>query len=945
MAHTKMALNQKTTTGKTEPPLEPPRSTQAKTGLEFLRFFADGKVSPLDAVAWERRTAQISNEKGQTIFRQENVEVPKTWSQTATNIVASKYFHGKLNTPERESSVRQLIGRVVDTIVAWGEQGGYFASSTDRETFRDDLTHLLVEQKMSFNSPVWFNVGVQPKAQCSACFINSVQDDMESIMNLTKTEGMLFKWGSGTGTNFSSLRGSREALSGGGIASGPVSFMKGFDAFAGVIKSGGKTRRAAKMVILNVDHPDIVEFIDCKMKEERKAHVLVEQGYDPAIDGEAYTSIFFQNANHSVRVTDEFMQAVEEDRDWWTRNVTDGTPAGKYPARELLHRMAESAWHCGDPGMQYDTTINGWNTCKTTGRINASNPCSEFMFLDDTACNLASLNLMKFLGPNGQLDIEAFRHAVDITVTAQEILVDNAHYPTEKITQNSHDFRPLGLGYANLGALLMSLALPYDSDAGRDMCGAVTALMCGEAYAQSARIAERLEPFPGFALNREPMLDVIRMHRGALRPIEPDSVPPSLLAAAEEAWNTALKLGEKFGYRNSQVTVLAPTGTIGFMMDCDTTGIEPDLALVKHKKLVGGGVIKIVNHTVPQALLRLGYTPDDAEQIVSYIDRTGTIEGAPALKPEHLPVFDCSLAPADDGRSIAWQGHLRMLAAAQPFISGAISKTINMPEESTIEHIMQAYMEAWKLGLKAVAIYRDNSKRSQPLSAAGAKKEETKQTPQPGAPVAEQQELFTRTLRHKLPVERNSITHKFSIGGHEGYVTVGMYDDGSPGEIFIKMAKEGSTLSGFMDGLALSVSIGLQYGVPLKVLVDKLINTRFEPSGYTGNPAIPYAKSVLDYLARWLGGRFISADYLMPNGTAGGEMTAPPALSPAMSAALAPAVPPGMVEDSPTGRSREPMRSHLAFEGAPTCTECGMLMTPSGSCYKCENCGNTSGCS
>jgi len=945
MAHTRMALNQKTTTGKTEPPLEPPRSTQAKTGLEFLRFFTDGKVSPLDAVKWERRTAQISNEKGQTIFHQENVEVPKTWSQTATNIVASKYFHGKLNTPERESSVRQLIGRVVDTIVAWGEQGGYFASSTDRETFRDELTHLLVEQKMSFNSPVWFNVGVQPEPQCSACFINSVQDDMESIMNLTKTEGMLFKWGSGTGTNFSSLRGSREALSGGGIASGPVSFMKGFDAFAGVIKSGGKTRRAAKMVILNVDHPDIIEFIDCKMKEERKAHVLVEQGYDPAIDGEAYTSIFFQNANHSVRVTDEFMQAVEEDRDWWTRNVTDGTPAGKYPARELLHRMAESAWHCGDPGMQYDTTINRWNTCKTTGRINASNPCSEFMFLDDTACNLASLNLMKFLGPNGQFDIEAFRHAVDITVTAQEILVDNAHYPTEKITQNSRDFRPLGVGYANLGALLMSLALPYDSDAGRDMCGAVTALMCGEAYAQSARIAERLEPFPGFALNREPMLDVIRMHREALRPIEPDSVPPSLLAAAQEAWNTALKLGEKFGYRNSQVTVLAPTGTIGFMMDCDTTGIEPDLALVKHKKLVGGGVIKIVNHTVPQALLRLGYTPDDAEQIVSYIDRTGTIEGAPGLKPEHLPVFDCSLAPADDGRSIAWQGHLRMLAAAQPFISGAISKTINMPEESTIEHIMQAYMEAWKLGLKAVAIYRDNSKRSQPLSAAGAKKEETKQTPQTGAPVAEQQELFTRTLRHKLPVERNSITHKFSIGGHEGYVTVGMYDDGSPGEIFIKMAKEGSTLSGFMDGLALSVSIGLQYGVPLKVLVDKLINTRFEPSGYTGNPAIPYAKSVLDYLARWLGGRFISADYLMPNGTAGGEMTAPPALSPAMSSALAPAVPPGMVEDSPTGRSSEPMRSHLAFEGAPTCTECGMLMTPSGSCYKCENCGNTSGCS
>src|SRR5438128_2252182 len=726
MAHTKMALNKKTTTGKTEPPLEPPRSTQAKTGLEFLRFFADGKVSPLDAVAWERRTAQISNEKGQTIFRQENVEVPKTWSQTATNIVASKYFHGKLNTPERESSVRQLIGRVADTIVAWGEQGGYFASSTDRETFRDELTHLLVEQKMSFNSPVWFNVGVQPKAQCSACFINSVQDDMESIMNLTKTEGMLFKWGSGTGTNFSSLRGSREALSGGGIASGPVSFMKGFDAFAGVIKSGGKTRRAAKMVILNVDHPDIVEFIDCKMKEERKAHVLVEQGYDPAIDGEAYTSIFFQNANHSVRVTDEFMQGVEEDRDWWTRNVTDGTPAGKYPARELLHRMAESAWHCGDPGMQYDTTINRWNTCKTTGRINASNPCSEFMFLDDTACNLASLNLMKFLGPNGQLDIEAFRHAVDITVTAQEILVDNAHYPTEKITQNSHDFRPLGLGYANLGALLMSLALPYDSDAGRDMCGAVTALMCGEAYAQSARIAERLAPFPGFALNREPMLGVIRMHREALRPIEPDSVPPSLLAAAEEAWNTALKLGEKFGYRNSQVTVLAPTGTIGFMMDCDTTGIEPDLALVKHKKLVGGGVIKIVNHTVPQALLSLGYDHDQTGAIVSYIDATGTIEGAPHIEDEHLSVFDCSFKPAKGTRSIHYSGHTRMMAATQPFISGAISKTVNLPENATVEDIMEAYIQSWKMGLKAVAIYRDGSKKAQPLMAAQNREEAAK---------------------------------------------------------------------------------------------------------------------------------------------------------------------------------------------------------------------------
>ncbi len=945
MSQAKTALNEKTLRGKTEIAT----GTQPRTGLEFRRLFTDGKVSPFEALEWERRTAQISNEKGQTIFRQENVEVPKSWSQTATNIVASKYFHGKLNTPAREGSARQLIGRVVDTIVGWGEEGGDFASPAARDSFRDELAHLLVEQKMSFNSPVWFNVGVQAKPQCSACFINSVQDDMESIMNLAKTEGMLFKWGSGTGTNFSSLRGSHETLSGGGIASGPVSFMKGFDAFAGVIKSGGKTRRAAKMVILNADHPDILEFIDCKMKEERKAHVLIEQGYDPAIDGEAYTSIFFQNANHSVRVSDEFMQAVEEDRDWWTRNVTDGTPVAKYPARELLHRMAESAWHCGDPGMQYDSTVNRWHTCKTTARINASNPCSEYMFLDDTACNLASLNLLKFLGPNGQFEVEAFRQAVDITITAQEILVDNASYPTEKIAKNSHDFRPLGLGYANLGALLMSMALPYDSDAGRDMCGALTALMCGEAYAQSARIAERMGTFPGFGVNREPMLEVMRMHRDALRPIKPENVQPTLLRAAQESWDAAVALGEKHGYKNSQVTVLAPTGTIGFMMDCDTTGIEPDLALVKYKKLVGGGIIKIVNNTVPQALMHLGYPPEEAAEIVASIDRMGTIEGAPGLKPEHLPVFDCSLAPADGGRSISWQGHLRMMAAAQPFLSGAISKTINMPEEATIEDIMQAYIESWKLGVKAVAIYRDNSKRSQPLSAAGGKKEggesrsagsEAPKPAEAGSGVAEQQELFHRAQRRKLPSERRSITHKFSIASHEGYITVGMYEDGAPGEIFIKMAKEGSTLSGFMDGFAVSISIGLQYGVPLKALVDKLMNTRFEPSGYTGHPAIPYAKSVLDYIARWLGGRFISADYLTQNGVANGEALAPPAPSAALAT--------GVAEEALASRAGEPSgsaRPHVAFEGAPTCSECGMLMMPNGNCYKCENCGSTSGCS
>ena len=948
MAYTNMALNEKTAlhTGTT------PEDVEVRTGLEFERYFTDGQTSPFDAVEWERRVALIGNEKGKTIFRQEDVEVPKTWSQTATNIVASKYFHGKLNTPERENSVRQLISRVVDTIVGWGGKGGYFANTPARDAFRDELTHLLVEQKMAFNSPVWFNVGVQPKPQCSACFINSVQDNMESIMNLAKTEGMLFKWGSGTGTNFSSLRGSRETLSGGGIASGPVSFMKGFDAFAGVIKSGGKTRRAAKMVILNVDHPDIVEFIDSKMKEERKARVLIEQGYDPSIDGEAYSSIFFQNANHSVRVTDEFMQSVEDDRDWWTRNVNDGNPVEKFSARELLHRMAESTWQCGDPGMQYDTTVNRWHTCKSTARINASNPCSEYMFLDDTACNLASLNLMKYLNSNGSFDVEAFRHAVDVTITAQEILVDNASYPTPRIAENSHKFRPLGLGYANLGALLMSMALPYDSDGGRDMAGAVTALMCGEAYAQSARIAERLGPFSGYAVNREAMLDVIRMHRDSLRPIKAENVQPSLLGAAQYSWDMALALGEKFGYKNSQVTVLAPTGTIGFMMDCDTTGIEPDLALVKYKKLVGGGVIKIVNNTVPAALMKLGYTPEETSQIVSYIDRNGKIEGAPGFKPEHLPIFDCSLA-AVGGRSIAWRGHLKMMAAAQPFLSGAISKTINMPEESTVEDIMQAYIESWKLGVKAVAIYRDNSKGSQPLSAAGDKKDTAQQAqpaaaakPAEAAPgVAEQRELFIRAHRRKLPSERSSITHKFSIGGHEGYITVGMYETGEPGEIFIKMAKEGSTLSGFMDGFALSVSIGLQYGVPLKALVDKFINTRFEPAGYTGHPAIPYAKSVLDYIARWLGGRFISPDYLTHNGEAAlptvtvpATPTVPPSMVPTADDDLAPAGAPSL---GMSARSD----SRPMFDGAPTCSECGMLMTPNGACYKCENCGGTSGCS
>jgi len=900
-------------------------------GLPFERYFTDGKISPFDAVDWEKRTALIGNEKGVTIFRQEDVEVPKSWSQTATNIVTSKYFHGKPGTKEREGSVRQLISRVVNTIVRWGQEGGYFASEASRDAFRDELTHLLVEQKMAFNSPVWFNVGVQSKPQCSACFINSVQDNMESIMGLTRTEGMLFKWGSGTGTNFSSLRGSKETLSGGGIASGPVSFMKGFDAFAGVIKSGGKTRRAAKMVILNIDHPDIVEFIECKMKEERKAQVLIEQGYDAGIDGDAYASIFFQNANHSVRVTDDFMRAVVEDKDWWTKNVTDGQPTEKLRARDLMLKISDSTWHCGDPGMQYDTTINRWHTSKNTARINASNPCSEYMFLDDTACNLASLNLMKFLGSNGQFDVTAFKHAVDVTITAQEILVDNASYPTPKIAENSHNFRPLGLGYANLGALLMSLALPYDSDEGRDMAGAITALMCGEAYAQSSRIAENMGAFPGYEVNREPMLDVIRMHRDAMRGIQPDHVQTELFMAAQESWDNALHHGEKFGYKNSQVTVLAPTGTIGFMMDCDTTGIEPDLALVKHKKLVGGGLIKIVNNTVPQALMRLHYSPEQTSEIVSYIDKNGKIEGAPYLKAEHLPVFDCSLAPLGGGRSIAWTGHVKMMAAAQPFLSGAISKTINMPEESTVEDISNAYIESWKLGLKSVAIYRDNSKRSQPLNAGGAKEEKKAESAAATGAEPMQRELFARAVREKMPYERASVTHKFSVSGHEGYITAGMYADGRPGEIFIKMSKEGSTLSGVMDGLALTISLGLQYGVPLKVYVDKLLNTRFEPSGITANANIRFVSSVLDYIARWLGGRFISSDYLKLNGEqAAAAASVQPV--PAMAETALPA----------SNASSKPRDAH---EGAPTCSECGMLMVPNGACYKCENCGSTSGCS
>jgi ribonucleoside-diphosphate reductase alpha chain len=955
--------------------------TSSAPGLSFSRHFTTSGTSPYDQVAWELRDAIIQDWKGKTIFEQKNVESPTDWSMTATNIVASKYLHGLIGTPERETGVRALITRVAESIRDWGIQGGYFASAEDAQTFYAELSHLLLNQKVAFNSPVWFNVGcdrLEPnsdaqnwhwdaekrqvtfsttgysKPQCSACFINSVQDSLDSILTLAKTEGMLFKWGSGAGSNLSSIRGSMETLSGGGTASGPLSFMRGFDAFAGVIKSGGKTRRAAKMVVLNVDHPDIVDFIECKSKEEAKAYHLIAAGYDGSgPDSEAYSSIFFQNANNSVRVTDEFMSAVERDAEFSTKTVKDKTPVTTMPARDLMRKIAENTWACGDPGMQYDTTINRWHTSKNTARINASNPCSEYMFLDDSACNLASFNLLKFVSPGGQFDIPSYRHAIGVVTTAMEIIVDSAGYPTEMIAKNSHDYRPLGLGYANLGALLMSFGLPYDSDAGRDFAAALTAILCGDAYHQSALIAESCPPLaaatplceqaqhsasklggacPGFYVNREPFLDVIRMHRAEVNKIgksrhstEPFAVPQldALIQASADAWDAALIEGEQYGYRNSQVTVLAPTGTIGFMMDCDTTGIEPDLALVKYKKLVGGGMIKIVNNTVPSALIKLGYEEAQVNAIVSYIDATGTIEGAPGIKPEHLACFDCSFKPAKGTRSIHYMGHIKMMAATQPFLSGAISKTVNLPNDCSVEDVAEAYLESWRQGIKAVAIYRDGSKGTQPLNVstdadkaadkkAASDREavilseaRSAESKNPDALVVatsagnlstteaalrlEQQhsqlaaltaQLATitaqasqnsdaldskappRAVRHRLPAERASVTHKFALSGHEGYITVGLYPNGQPGEIFIRMAKEGSTVSGLMDSFATAISLALQHGVPLRVLCEKFAHTRFEPSGWTGNEQIGYAKSIMDYLFRWIEIRFLSGQQL-----------------------------------------------------------------------------------
>ena len=1100
-----------------------PAHTSSAPGLKFDRHFTTAGVSPFDQVTWELRDAVIQDFKGKLIFEQKNVEVPNDWSMTATNIVASKYLHGQVGTPERETGVRQLISRVAESMRDWGIRDGYFASAEDASIFFDELAHLLLNQKAAFNSPVWFNVGcdrLEPNSdaqnwhwdaaqgqvafsvtgysrpQCSACFINSVNDSLDSILTLAKTEGMLFKWGSGAGSNLSQIRGSMETLSGGGTASGPLSFMRGFDAFAGVIKSGGKTRRAAKMVILNVDHPDIEDFVQCKVKEEKKAWTLMQAGYDGSgPDSEAFTSIFFQNANNSVRVTDEFMHAVETDSSFSTRTVKGKEEVKEYKARDLMYQIAEATWQCGDPGMQYDTTINRWHTSKNTARINASNPCSEYMFLDDSACNLASFNLMKFLTPGGQFDIPAYRHAIAVVTTAMEIIVDAAGYPTEQIAKNSHDYRPLGLGYANLGALLMDRGLPYDSDAGRAYAATLTAILCGDAYAQSARIAADCPPLgaatpltqsasieggacPGFYVNREPFLDVVRMHRAEVNNIDKnlkDSngaatdaagfVAPQIFelkAASQSAWDEALVLGEKFGYRNSQVTVLAPTGTIGFMMDCDTTGIEPDLALVKYKKLVGGGMIKIVNNTVPGALFKLGYKDTEVEAIVNYIDATGTIEGAPSLKPEHLAVFDCSFKPAKGTRTISWMGHVKMMGATQPFLSGAISKTVNLPNDCTPSDIAEAYMESWRQGLKAVAIYRDGSKGTQPLNVSAqtdADKKGTKQltaaetsssglssrSAAEGTAVAEAAALTAalataqqqhadataqlaaaqaqvaqllhsttqnadaldaqappRAMRHRLPSERASITHKFSLSGHEGYITVGLYPSGAPGEIFVRMAKEGSTISGLMDSFATAISMCLQHGVPLKLLCEKFAHTRFEPSGWTGNEQIGYAKSIMDYLFRWMQLRFLSGQQLDLFASMKPEAAALPAVTAAADAAttapsgplaldpgpLSPAphtmlgsafdrnshndrTPPahgiapdlqasgGLSSSEPSALGPNPlsvedrgiyhaataMKSLYEMGDSPSCSTCGSIMTRNGSCYRCMECGSTSGCS
>jgi ribonucleoside-diphosphate reductase alpha chain len=972
--------------------------------------------SPFDTTEWELRTAAIKGEDGKVLFEQPACEIPAAWSQLATNVVVSKYFYGEIHTPEREHSVKQLVHRVARTIADWGIKDGYFKSKQDGENFYRDLAWLCVHQHGAFNSPVWFNVGLFQQygvkgAPCnwrwdeakrdvavpdnpyeypqgSACFIQSVKDNMEDIMELARSEAMLFKFGSGTGTDLSTLRSQREKLAGGGKPSGPLSFMRVYDQVAAVVKSGGKTRRAAKMQSLKVHHPDIMEFIECKAKEEKKARVLIEKGgYDSNFNGEAYSSILFQNANLSVRLTDDFMEAVDRDDTWTTRWVTDPSKAGpSYKARDVMNRMSECAWQCGDPGVQYDTTINRWHTCPNSGRINASNPCSEYMFLDDTACNLASINLMKFRKPDGAFDVERFTAACRVFLVAQEILVDHASYPTKRIAKNSHLYRPLGLGYSNLGSLLMADGVAYDSDAGRGLCGALTAILHGSANRTSAELAAAVGPFEGFAANREPMLNVMQMHRSAVEKIDP-SCPKYLHDAARQIWDDVLAGGRKHGFRNAQATVLAPTGTISFLMDCDTTGIEPDIALVKYKQLAGGGMLKIVNQTVPLALRTLGYDEPTVEGILAYVDKNDTIEGAPGLKDQHLSVFDCAFKPRLGKRSIAWEAHVKMMAAAQPFISGAISKTVNMPRETTPADIAGAYIEGWRLGLKAIAIYRDGSKESQPLNTSSeTDKAAAKATAAP--------------RRERLPDTRRSVTHKFNVGGHEGYITVGLYDDGRPGELFITMAKEGSTIGGLMDAFGTSVSMSLQYGVPLEVYVKKFSHTRFEPWGYTKNPDIPVAKSLVDYLFRWMGTEFIPGyrEANRPGGYGGGEEAAAgddaeserkpaattasgladgqgkartngeatasrgkhPAGTNGHSASAAVKAAPTKVTASaalleraglkmatdPNASPADRQSQFAKFQiDAPVCDGCGAITVRNGNCYLCHNCGNSMGCS
>ena len=937
----------------------PNQTTQARSpeerALHIERYFTTPGVDPFDEVGWERRTAAIVGDGGETVFEQQDVEMPDFWSQTATNVVVSKYFRGPLNTPERETSVRQLIGRVVDTIAGWGRDGRYFVSEEEAETFSAELTHLLLHQKACFNSPVWFNVGVEEKPQCSACFILSVDDTMESILNWCKTEGMIFKGGSGSGINLSPIRSGKEQLSAGGQASGPVSFMRGADSIAGSIKSGGKTRRAAKMVILNADHPDIAEFLECKAREERKAYDLGAAGWDMSLNGEAWASVQFQNANNSVRVTDEFMEAVAEDRDWELRAITTGEVVDVVKARDLLRRIAQATWECGDPGMQFDTTINRWHTCPESGRINASNPCSEYMHVDDSACNLSSINLLRFLDDEGQFDVEAFRRTVSIMIWAQEIIVGYSSYPTDKIERNAMAMRQLGLGYANLGALLMALGMPYDSDAGRTYAAAITALMTGSAYATSAAIAERVGPFAAYEKNREAMLQVMGQHRDAAQEINSSeeeltgSNLGELTAAAREAWDRAVELGRTNGYRNAQATVIAPTGTIAFMMDCDTTGVEPDIALVKYKKLVGGGMMKMVNKTVPLTLNRLGYEEARVAEIVRYIDEEGTIEGAPGLQEEHLSIFDCAFKAEKGVRSIHHMGHIKMLGAIQPFISGAISKTVNLPKEAAAEDISDAYMEAWRQGLKAIAIYRDGSKKVQPLSTGESAKSEQSSgavAPAPAANTPATPAAAGQAVRRPLPDTRTSITHKFKIEGHTGYITVGLYEDGKPAEVFLSMAKQGSTIYGMMESFGRSISYALQYGVPLSDLVRNFSHMRFEPAGRTENPEIPVAQSVIDYLFRWMASKFLSAREVEELGI------------------LTPEVKQRMIQrldqiehgnGSANGGNGHGESAGDVVEGgvaringqsdAPACASCGWIMIRSGTCYRCENCGSTSGCS